>query len=57
MTNTLFDRALDKGSRCERLSREEAGCLADSITPMRLHPAGRGGAGQSPTTLRQEGDL
>lgn len=32
MTAPLFDRALEKGARCERLSREEAFCLAESIT-------------------------
>jgi len=40
MKHTLFERALDKGSRCERLSKEEAFALAESITPDRLHRIG-----------------
>jgi aminodeoxyfutalosine synthase len=40
MTTPLFDSALEKGARCQRLSREEAFCLAESITPTRLHRLG-----------------
>lgn len=40
MGNQMFDRALEKGARCERLSREEAICLAEAITPERLHRLG-----------------
>ncbi len=40
MGNDLFDRALEKGSCCERLSRQEAYNLADAITPDRLHRLG-----------------
>ncbi|MBC2710655.1 MAG: CofH family radical SAM protein [Desulfosarcina sp.] len=40
MGNDMFDRALEKGARCERLSREEAYCLAEAITPDRLHRLG-----------------
>ena len=40
MGNDIFDRALEKGARCERLSREEAYGLAEAITPDRLHRLG-----------------
>ncbi len=40
MGNNIFDRALEKGTRCERLSRKEAYCLAEAITPDRLHRLG-----------------
>jgi aminodeoxyfutalosine synthase len=40
MNISLFDGALEKGARCERLSDEEAHCLASSITPDRLHRLG-----------------
>lgn len=40
MSSSMFDRALEKGARCERLSRDEARCLAESITPGRLHRLG-----------------
>ncbi|BBO73811.1 aminodeoxyfutalosine synthase [Desulfosarcina widdelii] len=41
MHNPVFDRALEKGARCEQLSREEAYSLAEEITPDRLHRLGR----------------
>jgi aminodeoxyfutalosine synthase len=41
MNDTVFDRALEKGARCERISREEAYCLAAAVTPDRLHRLGR----------------
>ncbi len=41
MGNPMVDRALEKGARCERLSRQEAYCLAAAITPDRLHRLGR----------------
>jgi len=41
MHNPMFDRALEKGARCKRLSREEAYCLAEAITPDRLHRLGQ----------------
>jgi aminodeoxyfutalosine synthase len=37
----LFEQALKKGARVERLSREEAFALAERITPDRLHALGR----------------
>jgi aminodeoxyfutalosine synthase len=37
----LFEQALKKGARAERLSREEALALAERITPDRLHALGR----------------
>jgi aminodeoxyfutalosine synthase len=37
----LFEGALDKGARCERLTDEEARCLSAEITPDRLHALGR----------------
>jgi aminodeoxyfutalosine synthase len=40
MNLALFDRALEKGARCERLSREEARALAGSVTPDNLHRLG-----------------
>jgi aminodeoxyfutalosine synthase len=40
MGNPIFEKALEKGSRCERLSREEAYCLAAAITPDRVHRLG-----------------
>jgi aminodeoxyfutalosine synthase len=36
-----FDQALEKGAKCERLTREEALALAERITPERLHALGR----------------
>jgi aminodeoxyfutalosine synthase len=36
----MFEQALEKGARCERLSREEAYGLAEAITPDRLHRLG-----------------
>ncbi len=36
----MFEQALEKGARCERLSREEAYGLAETITPDRLHRLG-----------------
>ncbi|WP_319409645.1 CofH family radical SAM protein [uncultured Desulfosarcina sp.] len=36
----FFEKALEKGSRCERLSRKEAYGLAEAITPDRLHRLG-----------------
>ena len=41
MHSPLFDRALEKGARCERLSDKEAYCLGESITPDRLHRLGK----------------
>jgi len=41
MGNPVFNRALEKGARCKRLSREEAYCLAEAITPDRLHRLGQ----------------
>lgn len=44
MTNRsdkLFERALEKGARCERVTEEEALALATRITPDRLHAMGR----------------
>ncbi|BBO66574.1 aminodeoxyfutalosine synthase [Desulfosarcina alkanivorans] len=40
MGNLIFEQALEKGSRCERLTRAEAYRLADAITPDRLHRLG-----------------
>lgn len=40
MTTLTIDRALEKGARGERLSREEAYCLAEAITPAHLHRLG-----------------
>jgi aminodeoxyfutalosine synthase len=40
MGNQIFDGALEKGARCQRLSREEAYCLAEAVTPDRLHRLG-----------------
>lgn len=40
MKETQFERALDRGSRCERLSKEESFALVESITPDRLHRLG-----------------
>jgi aminodeoxyfutalosine synthase len=40
MGTSLFDRALEKGARCERLSRQEAYSLAEAISPERLHRLG-----------------
>lgn len=40
MSDPIFERALDKGARCQRLSREEAYGLAEAITPERLHRLG-----------------
>ncbi len=41
MKDILFNQALEKGARCERLDREEALALAERITPDRLHALGR----------------
>ncbi len=41
MDDSMFDRALEKGAGGERLSREEAFCLAAAITPDRLHRLGQ----------------
>jgi len=41
MLDKLFDKALEKGARGQRLSREEAFSLAGQITPDRLHALGR----------------
>ncbi len=40
MRNDAFNSALDKGARCERLTREEALALAAAITPDTLHALG-----------------
>jgi aminodeoxyfutalosine synthase len=40
MGNDIFERALQKGTLAERLSREEAYSLAETITPDRLHRLG-----------------
>lgn len=40
LSDPVFDQALEKGARCERLSRDEAFCLAEAITPDRLHRLG-----------------
>ena len=40
MGSLIFEQALEKGSRCERLSRKAAYCLAEAITPDRLHRLG-----------------
>ncbi len=40
MGDTIFERALQKGALAERLSREEAYGLAETITPDRLHRLG-----------------
>lgn len=40
MSNPMFDRALEKGARCDRLSRSEVYGLAETITPDRLHRLG-----------------
>ncbi|BBO86972.1 radical SAM protein [Desulfosarcina ovata] len=40
MSHSLFTQALEKGARCQRLTREEAFALADAITPDRLHQLG-----------------
>lgn len=40
MGNPIFEQALEKGARCERLSRAEACCLAAAITPDRIHRLG-----------------
>jgi len=39
--DTLFEKALEKGARGERLAREEAFALATRITPDRLHAMGQ----------------
>jgi aminodeoxyfutalosine synthase len=41
MNNNLFDQALDKGARAQRLEPNEAMALAQAITPQRLHALGR----------------
>jgi aminodeoxyfutalosine synthase len=40
MKNSLFKKAVEKGSGCKRLNREEALALANSISPDRLHDLG-----------------
>jgi aminodeoxyfutalosine synthase len=40
MGHNIVERALEKGSRCERLTRDEAYGLAESITPDGLHRLG-----------------
>ena len=40
MQNALFNTAIEKGARCERLSRDEALALAAAITPDSLHALG-----------------
>lgn len=40
MDKSIFEKALNKGALCERLTREEAYSLAESITPDRLHRLG-----------------
>ena len=40
MNHSLFQTALEKGGRGERITREEAFALADSITPDTLHDLG-----------------
>ena len=40
MGNDIFERVLEMGARCRRLSREEAYGLAETITPDRLHRLG-----------------
>lgn len=40
-TEDLYQSALDKGARCERISEDEAMALAASITPDRLHAIGK----------------
>ncbi|PID39948.1 MAG: aminofutalosine synthase MqnE [Proteobacteria bacterium] len=41
MDGIVFEQALKKGAKCERLSREEAYGLAETIRPDRLHRLGR----------------
>lgn len=41
MNHNLFDQALDKGARAQRLEPNEAMALAQAITPQRLHALGR----------------
>lgn len=41
MGPTLFDQALEKGARSERLGQEQALALIENITPDRLHAIGR----------------
>ncbi|MEJ2037799.1 MAG: CofH family radical SAM protein [Desulfosarcinaceae bacterium] len=41
MTESLFEQALDRGARGERLSEAQALALAERITPDRLHALGR----------------
>lgn len=40
MDHEIFERALEKGARCQRLSTDEAFSLAETITPDRLHQLG-----------------
>jgi len=40
MNDSIFERALEKGANGERLSRDEAFCLAASVTPDNLHRLG-----------------
>lgn len=41
MNRSLFGKALEKGAACERITREEALALADTITPDTLHALGK----------------
>jgi len=40
-SDTLFEKALEKGALAQRISREEAFALAETITPERLHALGQ----------------
>ncbi|MGD8703367.1 MAG: CofH family radical SAM protein [Desulfosarcina sp.] len=40
MVDPIFERSLQKGAECQHLSRQEAFCLAEAITPDRLHQLG-----------------
>jgi aminodeoxyfutalosine synthase len=41
MNDNLFNQALEKGARAQRLEADEAMALAQAITPQRLHALGR----------------
>jgi aminodeoxyfutalosine synthase len=41
MNHNLFEQALDKGARAQRIDPDEAVALADRITPRRLHALGQ----------------
>lgn len=41
MEDNLFEQALEKGARAQRLNRAEASTLATAITPDRLHALGK----------------